>query len=355
MADHISITQRIWALCCSLKLAIVLASLATFLAMPGSILIQFRPATFGTLDQMTLAEWWRVYGAAHSDQTWWLVLFAILVVLLGINTTCCFIDWISKLKSRWKKTGEYLIHLGFVLILIAYIWGSLTGFRHDNTPVFQGELYAIPGLPGYKLRLDSFEPVLNDQGRPLDMINQISLFHEGELLKKATVQINHPLTWNGMVVVPVSYGRQAQGFQFFFPGKGNLELLRGTTIELSTGGRLSVEEFFPDAQQTTDNYVRQRSTQIGNPAMYLRLQRPGQPDWRGWYFLRESLPYELVSASIRFWPTQPVYQTYSLLTINRDPGSGLALTGGLSILAGVCIALASFYRKRRLGDRPIIE
>lgn len=355
MAEHRSIKQRLWALCCSLKVAIVLASLATFLAMPGSVLIHFNPAVFSALDQMTLADWWRTYGTANGNLTWWLALFAALVILLGINTACCFIDWITKLGARWKKTGEYLIHLGFVLILLAYIWGNLSGFRLDNTPIFEGEILAIRQWPGYSLRLDSFEPILNDQGRPLDMLNRVSLLRGEELLQQTTARINHPLTWQGLVVVPVSFGRQAQGFTFFFPGKGNINLLRGTSIELDAGARLTIEEFFPDARQSAGSKVRQRGSQVGNPAMRLLLQRPGHDDWQGWYFLRNPLPYELVSAGIRFWPTQPVYRTYSQLTINHDPGARLALMGGGSILAGVCIALASFYRKRRLGDRPFVE
>ena len=53
-------------------------------------------------------------------------------------------------------------------------------------------------------------------------------------------------------------------------------------------------------------------------------------------------------------PVEPVLTTFSLLTINRDPGDNMALTGGFCITVGVIFAFFSFYRKRTIGDRPEI-
>jgi len=51
---------------------------------------------------------------------------------------------------------------------------------------------------------------------------------------------------------------------------------------------------------------------------------------------------------------EPVLSIFSLLTINRDPGNKVALTGGLMITVGVIFTFFSFYRKRTIGDRPEI-
>ncbi len=53
-------------------------------------------------------------------------------------------------------------------------------------------------------------------------------------------------------------------------------------------------------------------------------------------------------------PLAPIFQTYAVLTVNSDPGARLALSGAPAMLAGVCLALVSFYRKRRRGERPDI-
>ena len=48
---EITLTNRIWKLLCSLKLAIVLASAATLLIMGGSLLMPFNPRIFAGMDQ----------------------------------------------------------------------------------------------------------------------------------------------------------------------------------------------------------------------------------------------------------------------------------------------------------------
>jgi cytochrome c biogenesis protein len=55
---------------------------------------------------------------------------------------------------------------------------------------------------------------------------------------------------------------------------------------------------------------------------------------------------------VRLWPTEPLYRTYSELTVNYDPGAPLALAGAVAMLAGVLLAAGSFYYKRSRGDRP---
>ena len=56
--------QRIWSICCSLKLAIVITSIATVVAISGSLLMHFNPAVFGGLDGMTLQQWHTAYGSS---------------------------------------------------------------------------------------------------------------------------------------------------------------------------------------------------------------------------------------------------------------------------------------------------
>lgn len=315
--------------------------------------MHFNPSVFGGIDELTLVSWWQTRGAKNMALSWWLLPFAGLVILLGMNTICCFLDWLRKIRGRWRKLGEYMIHLGCIMVLGAYIWGSFTGFRNDSIAVYLDQPAPIKGMPGYYLRLDQFEPVLNDQGRPLDMRSQVALLRGDKLVTKTTISINHPLLWRGLVVVPVSFGRDIRGFRFFRPQQVPIDLEAGSRLPLQTGGELSVELFYSDAVRR-NGQVFNRSNQLRDPALLLRIEQPGQSTWRGWYFLRESPPYPLVAAGLRIRPTQPLYKTYSVLTMNNDPGAKMALVGGGLLVTGIAIALASFYRKRRTGDHPDI-
>lgn len=131
MARRTVLDSRLWKLLCSLKLTIVLASLATLLAVGGSVLMPFNPAFFD-LDSMPLGQWLNGIGRQHLELTWWIPAGGVVIVLLGVNTLCCFVDWLFHIRTRWRKAGEYFIHLGFVLILCAFLWGSQTGFRSEK-------------------------------------------------------------------------------------------------------------------------------------------------------------------------------------------------------------------------------
>lgn len=253
--------NKIWKLLCSLKLTIVLASTATLLAIGGSLLIPFYPRTFSSLDSMPLGVWLNNVAPHSPGLTWWIPVAGILVTLLALNTLCCIIDWLRYFKSRWRKCGEYLIHLGFVLILVAFLWGSQAGFRSEQNGLLIGQSKPLPQL-GVTLKLEDFKLDLAPSGRPMDMLNTLALYQGDQLIERVQARTNHPLTWKGLVVIPASYG------------------------QVMRNGRM---------------------------------------------------------------------MSYSILTINYDPGANLAFAGSLAMGFGVLLTLGSFYRKRALGDRPEID
>ena len=226
------IFQRIWTLCCSLKLAIILASAATLLVMGGSIVMHFNPRVFGGMDSMILSDWYASFGKPNPNLSWWLPLAGLCTFLLGVNTLCCFIDWACRFKSRWRKSGEYLLHLGFVLVVIAFTWGSVSGFRSEGNALFVGEGKSIAEMPGYTIRLDAFEPLFNDQGRPVDMLSTVALLKGDDVLKRQVVKTNTPLLHDAMAILPGSFGRVAEGFIVALPGGKTAEMRRGESLPL---------------------------------------------------------------------------------------------------------------------------
>jgi cytochrome c biogenesis protein len=205
--------SKIWKLFCSLKLTIVLASAITLITIGGSLLIPFNPKTFAGMDSMPLGLWIERVAVHDLAMTWWIPMAGVLVVLLGVNTLCCFTDWACHFPVRWRKCGEYLIHIGFVLILGAYLWGSQAGFRSGNNPLLVGQSKALPQL-GVSVRLEAFEPVLNKSGRPIDMLNTLALYKGNQVIKRVQARTNHPLTWNGLVIIPASYGQTMRGGRY---------------------------------------------------------------------------------------------------------------------------------------------
>lgn len=344
--------SRLWALGCSLKLAIALASAATLLIMGGSLLMHFNPSVFGGMEQETMGRWLpRAFRQAPLLVSW-IPLSGVCVILFAVNTLCCLVDWLTKVKARWRKTGEYLIHTGFILLTVAYLWGNLAGFRSGPHQIFPGETLQIPGMPQYSLRLEKFTPRLEPSGRPLDMINEVSLWKDRQRVAGATVKINHPLLYDGLVILPSSFGQEMQGFRFHIPTTGFINLMAGSRLPLPGGLTLAVHNLFPHARKNHRGEIVPEGRRLINPAIELSLSRNSQEIWRGWHFLRAPQPQALTDAGVYLRPVEPIYKTFSALTINRDPGDKLALAGGILISVGVFFAFFSFYRKRAQGDRP---
>ena len=347
-----SLQQRLWSLGCSLKLAIALASTVTILIMGGSLVMHFNPAIFAGMEQETISSWLPQAWVQAPKLVFWVPLSGLCVLLFCINTFCCLIDWFFKIKTRWRKTGEYLIHAGFILLVIAYFWGNISGFRSGPHRLFKGDLVAIPNMPGYSLKLDEFTPQLEPSGRPLDMINRVSLWKDEKPVAKAVVRINHPLIYDGLIILPTSFGQELQGFRFHMPDRGFVDFTSGSRLPLSPEVTLVVHKLLPDARRNIQGRVILVGNRLNNPAMQLSLSDPTGQLWEGWYFLREPLPDALREAGVFLRPVEPINKTYSLLTINRDPADKMALTGSLCISIGVIFAFFSFYRKRAQGDRP---
>jgi cytochrome c biogenesis protein len=107
-----------------------------------------------------------------------------------------------------------------------------------------------------------------------------------------------------------------------------------------------------DARRTGDGRVLPAGEQLGNPALRLLLLRPDGSAWQGWYVLREAPPAALVAAGAVPRPVEPLAGYRSLLTVNHDPGAGLALAGAGCLTVGVLLATVSYYRKRSRGEHP---
>jgi cytochrome c biogenesis protein len=352
MTDGRTLLQRLWNLGCSLKLAIYVASLATLLIMGGSLVMHAHPEIFAGMDAATVGDWFAGAWARAPQLVWWLPVTALCLVIFACNTLCCLLDWLTHFTARWRKSGEYLIHTGFLLLLVGYLWGNLAGFRSGPHRLAAGESLTLPAAPEYVLHLERFEPSFSAEGRPLDLHNQVALLHAGQEVARGSVRFNHPLLHDGLVILATSLDQRLTGFRCFLPGTGMVDLAPGSRVALPDGSTLAVLNLLADARQTGDGRVLPMGERLGNPAMQLLLLRPDGSSWQGWYFLREAPPQPLATAGAAPQPLQPLAGYVSLLTINRDPGAGLALAGGGCLTVGVLFAMLSFYRKRARGDRP---
>jgi cytochrome c biogenesis protein ResB len=85
-------------------------------------------------------------------KSWW---YLGLLALNGISLlfiTILHIPLILKKKGRNALIGVVMTHLGIIILIAGFIYGGVSGFRHQ-VKLIEGEITVVPGLP-FVIKLD---------------------------------------------------------------------------------------------------------------------------------------------------------------------------------------------------------
>ncbi|MDI9613690.1 MAG: hypothetical protein QM330_11695 [Acidobacteriota bacterium] len=150
--------NRIWKFLAGVNLTLWLLWAAIALMLVGGLGVKANKAVFDPLNRMLLQDWLREWGAGNLDKTWWLLLLALVLFLLGINTACCILDRLAYHWNRRNSTGTRtflvrvtptLIHACFGIILAGHFASMCVGFRSRSMEFVSrpGETthYTLPG------------------------------------------------------------------------------------------------------------------------------------------------------------------------------------------------------------------
>ena len=110
----------------------------------------------------------------------------------------------SAVRGRWKYLGNFLFHIGLLIITAGGMIGSITGRtellygkRGDIIPFYKSE---------YSVRIDNFRMLISPERQVDDYISTISVLDgEGETVKTANIEVNHPLAFEGLHLYQSSY------------------------------------------------------------------------------------------------------------------------------------------------------
>jgi cytochrome c biogenesis protein len=122
-------------------------------------------------------------------------------------------------KGRFSRLGVPITHLSILIILIGGILGSLYGFR-GHVEILEGETVdrfflrindeEVPKPIGFSVRCDEFNITYYDLKRPEKHVKEytsiLTILENGKEVLKKTVQVNHPLHYNGLAFYQSNYG-----------------------------------------------------------------------------------------------------------------------------------------------------
>ncbi|HOX30772.1 MAG TPA: cytochrome c biogenesis protein ResB [Spirochaetales bacterium] len=226
--------QKLLRFFTSMRLAIALIALLA----AGSALATAIPQGLGEADY--LARYGRLLGAvlvqAGMDRYFGSLLFIGPAFLFFANLAACSASRFARelrKKSR-RRHGADILHFGLMLLVVGSVL-SFSGRREGSVRLAPGESAELPD--GRILRLERFEYLSYEDGRPRDWISSVSVLKDGEAqIEGYALRVNHPLKLGKLSLYQASHSAEAALLVRDAAGKESL-LARGQELE-SGGSRL---------------------------------------------------------------------------------------------------------------------
>jgi hypothetical protein len=324
----------IWRVATSPVTFVVLTILWCLDLGAGSIAAYFNDPQFWIkMDSYPFNLWLEQVAPKTFPLSLWIYILVALSYLMIISLLLCTINWLLRRRKRLRGLGEFLVHLGFLLIFAGFVLGSAMGTR-SQVRIPRGENVAVPDM-GISLKLEDLAVVRSPEGRPLDTISSVRIFRDGAEVSVGKVRTNHPLIWGKTVVYPPEdYGAGVVGGVLGISGAGAVRLVLGQTASLGKDRILEI------------GGILQRGERRGNvfgPGLLVVMKDLGGRVMGSAYL--SPAPGMNDKANIggkRLTLGQMTESTYGLFRVHRDPGVWLVITGSFILFLGTFWALAGY-------------
>jgi hypothetical protein len=166
----------------------------------GSLLAYQRQDIFGTMDAYPFALWLREVARRTLPWSAWVYALAALTWAMTASLAVCTVNWFWSRRKSLRGLGEFLVHLGFLLIFTGFVVEAVLGTRVHGVQIVEGGEVAI-GQLGITLRLERAEFTRSPEGEVLDTVSTLAVL-DGASRVTGTSRLNHPLIAGATVVYP---------------------------------------------------------------------------------------------------------------------------------------------------------
>ena len=248
-------------------------------------------------------------------------------------------------KGIFSRFGAYTTHLSILIIMAGAIIGNVWGYKAvvnivEGTSTDQVWLRSNsqPVKLGFSVRCDDFTVTYYDNSRrPKDYFSDLVVLENGQEVVKKRIEVNDPLTYNGITFYQSSYGPAGAGFfkmQVTENATGQSTTYNarmGQQVKLPGGYSFAIDDFTDSGRfgPAARVHVNTPDGRHGTPFMVLK----NYPDFdarRGGQFSFALLSYE-----------QP---QFTGLQVAKDPGVEIVWLGCFLMVFG---SLAAFFFSHR--------
>jgi len=244
--------------------------------------------------------------------------------------------------------GADAVHLGLLIILCGGIASGLAGFRTDLV-FLEGETFSLPQAE-FKLRLDKFETEYYPDRSVKDWKSTLTVIEDNKSLLTRSIEVNHPLSYKGLVFYQSSYGWNWENakLEIWVKKKNDpsflkkFELQLGERVSLGDGEtQISLLNFVPDFVINEKNEIQTRSSEPNNPAVFIEGWEKNEKIFSGWIFAKFPDFDRLHSAKemdLSFELKSFHAGQYSVIQVAHDPGANLIWLGSAFLMVGLFLA-----------------
>ena len=244
--------------------------------------------------------------------------------------------------------GSDIVHLGILVIIAGGIISGIGGFRRNMT-FSEGRILDVPRAE-FKLKLDKFETEYYPNGGVKDWKSTLTVLENDESVLTKTIEVNHPLSYNGYVFYQSSYGwdwtspsveiwaKKRQDPSFL--KKMELKIRERATLE-GEDIEVSVLEFIPDFVIGDQGQIATRSLQPNNPAVVIEGWEGEEKIFSGWIFAKfpdfDRIHSEK-ETDMTFELTDLKANQLSIIQLSKDPGVNFIWAGCIFLMLGLIFA-----------------
>ncbi len=339
----------------SMKTGVALLVLLTLLSVLGVVIGQGLPPEayterFGEAGGSFILH----SGLAAIFHTWYFML-AVWLLALSI-LTCSFgriLRFVRAPGKRLERLGSLVTHLSLVVILAGGIVMARYGSRRPDTHYLKAGDTTEVAEGGFSLRVEEARTEFSENGVISEYVSVVTVIEDGVETGTHRIEVNHPLTVNGVGVYQYEMMPSAESVEEVLLGVvitasaadgGPFELevpFRETTVIPGTNLTVKALSFYShftyDIEHGTAGLA---SIWHDNPAVLVRLSAAEGVVSENWLFMgtrgHESdgnLPCRLF-----FLDYEPDFGNgLTRFEYSRQPGTPILFTGFAALSLGLCV------------------
>jgi len=256
-------------------------------------------------------------------------------------------------KGRFSRLGVYIAHLSLIIILIGGLIGSFYGFK-GFVNILEGETVDQVGVRvkdkvvqkpiPFSVRCDDFKIAFYDvpgnQQYVKEYTSILTILEKGKEVLKKTVQVNHPLHYEGLTFYQSSYG-SLQEATVGIQSKSKkekilLKIHEGETLPIPTSNAfIRMVRYLPQFHNLGE----------GLQMILLRPNQPPQPLWA----LKDPSKIDQGDAEFIVNFEGITIQEYTGLQVAKDPGVWVVWIGCTLLIVGLIVSF--FFSHQRIWVR----